>query len=80
MLYKYNVLERKRNFEHISYFLDTPWIIVTEISSLAISCIAICVCVWSSCASIVPGEKAFKDFQQRWTIFLCLRFEMKMLS
>lgn len=45
MLYKYNVLERKRNFEHISYFLDTPWIIGTEISSLAISCIAIGVCV-----------------------------------
>lgn len=44
MLYKY-VLERKRNLEHICYFLATPWIIVIGISSLAISCIAICVCV-----------------------------------
>lgn len=45
MLYKYNVLDNKRNFEHICYFLDTPWIIVTGISSLIISCIAFCVCV-----------------------------------
>lgn len=67
MLYKYNVLGQKRNFEHICYFLDTPSIIVTGISSLTISCIAFC-CVWSSFASNVPGEKAFKDFQQRWTM------------
>lgn len=57
MLYKYYVLERTRNFEHICFFLDTHWIIVTGISAFAISCIAICACVVKGANAMCQEKK-----------------------